>query len=66
MPVYIPTALHKFQQKVPAHPQYASHLWNKPIYSKHIQLSTQQSSAQEINSAGTSNVQSINDNFIIL
>ena len=41
MPGYIPTALHKLQQKPPERPQNAPHPRNKPVYGKHIQLDTQ-------------------------
>ena len=64
MPGYIPTALHKFQNKPPERPQDDPHSWNKPIYSKHIQLATIQSSAQKLNSLDTNRVQSVNVTFI--
>ena len=64
MPGYIPTALQKIQHKPPARPQDAPHLWNKPVYVKHIQLTTQKISAPKINSADTNRIQSIDDNFL--
>ena len=64
MPGNILIALRKFQHKPPARPQDASHSQNKPVYSKYIQLSTQQSSAPKLNSADTNRVQSINGTFL--
>ena len=64
MPGYIPTTLKIFQHKPPARPQDAPHPWNKPVYGKHIQLATQQSSAPKLNSAETNHVQSINGTFL--
>ena len=64
MPGYIPTALHKFQNKPPTHPQDAPHPWNKPVYGKHNQLATQKISAPKLNSVDTNRVQSINGTFL--
>ena len=64
MPGYIPTTLKIFQHKPPARPQDAPHPWNKPVYGKHTQLATRQSSAPKLNTTDTSRVQSINSNFI--
>ena len=64
MPGYIPTALHKFQHKPPARPQDEPHPWNKPVYCKHIQLSTHKISAPKLNSADTNRLQFINSTFI--
>ena len=64
MPGYIPTTLHKLQQKPPARPQDAPHPWNKPVYGNHIQLSTQKRSVPILNSADKNRVQSINGTFI--
>ena len=61
---YIPTTLHKFQHKPPERPQDAPNPCNKPVYGKHIQLTTQKSSAQNLNSADTNIVQSISGNFL--
>ena len=63
MPGYIPTAQYKFQHKPSAHDQDARQTWNKTIYVKQIQLSTQQNSAPKINSADTNCVQSVNSNL---
>ena len=63
MPRYIPTEFNKFQHKSPERPQDSSHPWSKSVYGKHIQLSTQQSSTQKLNSADTNRVQSINGTF---
>ena len=64
MPGYIPTILHKFQQKPQARAQDAPHSFNKHVYVKHIQLANQQSSAPKLNSADTNRVQSINSTFL--
>ena len=64
MPGYIPTVMHKLQHKASVSSQEAPNTCNKPIYRKHIQLSTQQSSAPKINSADTNIVQSINVTFL--
>ena len=64
MPIYIPTTLKKFQQKPLSCAQDSPNLWNKPVYVKHIQFATQQSSAPKLNSAGTHCVQFINGNFL--
>ena len=60
MPGYTPPALQKFEHKQTSCPQDAPHPWNKPVYEKHTQLYTQQSSAPKINSEDTNIVQSIN------
>ena len=64
MPRYIPTTLHKFHHKPPARPQDVPHPCNKPIYGKHIQLATQQSSAPKLNSTDTNILQFINRTFL--
>ena len=64
MPENIPTALQKFQHKPPARDKYSPHTWDKLVYRKYIQLSTQQSSAPDPNSVDTNSVQSINRTFL--
>ena len=64
MPEYIPTTLHKFQNKPPESPQDAPHPCNKPVYGKHIQLATQQRSAPKLKSTDKNCVQSINGTFL--
>ena len=64
MPIYIPNAFQKFQQKPPSRPQDAPHTWNKPVYGKHTQLATKKRSAPKLNSEDTNIVQSINSNFL--
>ena len=63
MPGYIPTTLNKFQHKRPNRAQDDPHPWIKSVYGKQIQLSTQQSSVPNLNSADTNRVKSINDMF---
>ena len=64
MPIYIPNAFKKFQQKPPSRPQDAPHTWNKPVYGKHTQLATKKRSAPKLNSEDTNRVQSINGPFL--
>ena len=61
---YIRTPFQKFQHKPPARPKDDPHPWNKPVYFKHIQLATQQSSSPKPNSADTNSVQFINGTFL--
>ena len=64
MPGYILTALQKLKHKQPARTQYAPHSRNKYVYGKHIQLATQQRSAQILNSTDKKRVQYINATFL--
>ena len=61
---YTPTELHKFQHKPPERPQDSPQPCNKPVYGKHIQLSTQQSSVPKPNFADKNRVQPINGTFL--
>ena len=45
MPKYLQTALLKFQQTAPKHPQHALHSWEKPTYGAQLQYEQEDNSS---------------------